>query len=487
MNTLLRAGLGALLGLTLVFGTAFAIEYDDIFEMTANGASDEEIVRRIVEDGRGFELSAREVDDLRDAGVSDIVIDTMRDPELGRDWLEGDDRDDYDDGRYEGGSGYSTSLDEAYGQGYSDGRTSLVFSFGYYYGPLSRYYYDDPFYYSFWSAGYAYSYWPSYYAYWYRPAYAWSYAYPYNYYTYDSFYCHTYYDPGYWAHNGYTVLPGYGRTVWDDGPRWRDGGIAPPKGGRPAAIAGLERLRDNGRANRLRNPAVPAIREAIAWRTPSQRRSTGDLGLPVSRRPSDRTADARLREVTGRRTVERGTVARNEGRGVKGVREVTKGRVVRSSPARGERVARGTTPHVERSSPRSVERGTTPRILRGNARAERGTSRSVERSSPRRIQDRIERRAAPQRPSQEARRSQVREREFDRGESRREAPRAEAPRRGHDRVEAPEREVHRHVEQAPPPRQREEAPPPAQAKEERGGGRANDMIERVGGRGRGGR
>ena len=48
VNTLLRIGLGALLGLTLVFGTALAIEYDDIFEMTANGDSDEAIVRLLV-------------------------------------------------------------------------------------------------------------------------------------------------------------------------------------------------------------------------------------------------------------------------------------------------------------------------------------------------------------------------------------------------------------------------------------------------------
>ncbi|MEO6463349.1 MAG: hypothetical protein ABIP29_09760, partial [Candidatus Eisenbacteria bacterium] len=454
MNTLLRAGLGAFLGLTLVFGTAFAIEYDDIFEMTANGDSDEAIVRLIIEDGRGFELSAREMDDLRDAGVSDIVIDAMRDPELGRDWLAGDHRDDYDDddnGRYDDSrSGYSTSLDEAYGQGYSDGRTSLVFSFGYYYGPLSRYYYDDPFYYSFWSAGYAYSYWPSYYAYWYRPAYAWSYAYPYNYYTYDSYYCHTYYDPGYWSANGYTTLPGYGRTVWDDGPRWRDGGIAPPKGGRPnAATALTSRLRD-GTGTRARNP-VPAIREAMASRTPSQRRAN-DLDLPTTRKPGDRAANTRLREVAGGRAPERGTVARGDGQRTRSVREVIKGRAVRTSPARGERVVRGTrsTPHVERGTPRIQER----------AGRREATQRSVQRGrewSGR--EDRIERREAPeQRPSQEARRSQVRERV--RGESRREAPRADAPRREQPRVEAPPREAHGHVEQALPPRQQEAPPPP---------------------------
>lgn len=459
MNTLLRSGLGAFLGLTLMFGTALAIEYDDIFEMTADGASDEEIVRRIVEDGRGFELSAREMDDLRDAGVSDIVIDAMRDPELGRDWLAGDD--DYDD-RYDNSrSGYSTSLDEAYGQGYSDGRTSLVFSFGYYYGPLSRYYYDDPFYYSFWSAGYAYSYWPSYYAYWYRPAYAWSYAYPYNYYTYDSFYCHTYYDPGYWSSNGYTMLPGYGRTVWDDGPRWRDGGIAPPKGGRPNAAAALTSRLGDRTGTRTRNP-VPVIREAMTSRT----------------KPVDRSANTRLGDAVGRRAPERGTVTRGD----------------------GQRVARGTTPHVERSTPRvvrSTPRGDRPsRTQVGQERVGRreAAQRSIQRGRDwSGSEGRIERRAPEQRPSQEARRSQARERVrvLDRGESRREAPRrghdrVAAPRRGEDRVEAPAREVHRHVEQAPPPRQQEAAPPPpAREKDEERGG-AREVIERAG-RGRGGR
>ena len=118
-----------------------------------------------------------------------------------------------------------SDLDRAYGQGYSDGQTSLVYSFGYYYGPLSRYYYVDPFYYSFWFSGsWGGGYWPSYCAYYYRPAYAWCSPYPYNYYNYSSYYCNTYYDPGYYRANGYTV-PAGGRTIYDTSPRWRDGGV----------------------------------------------------------------------------------------------------------------------------------------------------------------------------------------------------------------------------------------------------------------------
>ena len=268
MRSILRAGLGALLGVALVFSTAYALEYDDVFELTDKGVSVTTLVQLVVDDGRAFDLSGEELSDLRAAGVDEIVIEAMLDPAVGRAWLAGDrDESGSDYGDAPGGTaGYSTSLDEAYGQGYDDGRkTALVYSFGYYYGPLARYYYSDPFYYPFWSAGYAYSSWPSYYASWYRPAYDWYSPYPYNWYTYSSYYCYTYYDPGYWASRGYTVQPGYGRTVWDDGPRWRDGGIAPPKGGRPdgsVVAPSSKRLLDGqlvaGRGRNLRGPSAPS-------------------------------------------------------------------------------------------------------------------------------------------------------------------------------------------------------------------------------------
>ena len=270
VRSILRIGLSVVLATVLAASAAWAVDYDTIFELTQRNVDERTIVQLIVDDGRAFELSDEEIVDLRVAGVSEHVIDAMIDPAAGKAWLAGDVFEGLGEtlGGGETGNGYRSSLDEEYGQGEvaGDGSTPLVFSFGYYYGPLSRYYYDDPYYFPFWSAGYASSYWPSYYAYGWRPADDEYYAYPYNWYEYSSYYCHTYYDPGYWTEIGYTVQPASGSTVWDDGPRFRGGGIIPPKGGRPDAVSG-ERLAVGG-AGRMRNPAAPpAIRESVNPRT----------------------------------------------------------------------------------------------------------------------------------------------------------------------------------------------------------------------------
>src|SRR5689334_13224499 len=169
------------LALTFAATAAFAIDYDDVIGLTNQNVSKRTIIELIVKDGRAFDMTDDEIADLRDEGVDEDVIQAMLDPSFGEDWLDGKVT----------GRDYSTKLDRAYKAGYEDGRTSLVYSFGYYYGPLSRYYYDDPFYYSFWYSGYGLSYWPSYCAYYYRPAYAWYCPYPYNWYNYDSYYCYT--------------------------------------------------------------------------------------------------------------------------------------------------------------------------------------------------------------------------------------------------------------------------------------------------------
>ena len=160
MRSILRMGLSVVLATVLAVSAAWAVTYDDIFELTERAVSERTIVQLIVDDGRAFDLSEDELADLRAADVSQIVIDAMLDPAVGKAWLAGDVGSGSTYGG--GGTGYSTSLDQAYNQGYSAGvgSTALVYSFGYYYGPLSRYYYTDPFYYPFWSAGYSYSYWP---------------------------------------------------------------------------------------------------------------------------------------------------------------------------------------------------------------------------------------------------------------------------------------------------------------------------------------
>jgi len=231
VNTIQRAGLGMLvaLAIALTASAASAIEYADVIGLAKQGVSDRTIVELIVKDGRAFEMTDEETQALVDAGVSQVVISAMLDPAAGQNWLDGKTGPTYDEDGIPTNHDYSTGLDQAYQNGYSDG-TALVYSFGYYYGPLSRYYYDDPFYFSFYWGGYGGGYWPSYYASYYRPYWGWCSPYPYNYYNYNSYYCHTYYDPGYYNACGYPMQPGYGRTVWDNGPRWRDGGL-PPDGG----------------------------------------------------------------------------------------------------------------------------------------------------------------------------------------------------------------------------------------------------------------
>lgn len=386
MKTLQRACLATLVALafSLAATAAFAVEYEDIIGLTKEGVSTRTIMELIVKDGRAFEMSDEETQRLVDAGVDSDVIKAMLDPSYAQTWLDGGNP------PSSGGGGYSTSLDDAYGQGYSAGvATSLVFSFGYYYGPLSRYYYCDPFYYSFWNSGfYGYGYWPSYCAAYYRP-YASCYgAYPYNYYNYNSYYCNTYYDPGYYAANGYNVSP-YGRTVYDNGPRWRDGGIPPESGGR---------TRD-GMVADGRNPAAPPVVRDLQPRdggtaTARSRDLVANNGMRNGRvssevggarggstrviRPSDGAATrgsgtSRIDRSQGdmQRGSEAGRMAR-EGRTPRtiGSSEIQRGEVGRSNrswlPERGQGVRRvdGTS---ERGS--SSERGTS----------ERGVSRSTSR------------------------------------------------------------------------------------------------------------
>jgi hypothetical protein len=329
VKTFARAGvtIGIALVLTLAAHAAFAIEYDDVLNYTKQGVSDRAIVELIVKDGRAFKMSSDERNELRDANVSEIVIRAMDDPSYGQDWLDGkvetpqdfdngddpgaddqgtDDRGDDNPGSYDQGQpgdggapntdedgivdegGYSTSLDQAYGNGYANGNTDLVYSFGYYYGPLARYYNCDPFYYPFWSHGYAASYWPSYCAYWWRPRYDWCYAYPYNVYNYNSYYCFTYFDPGYYSHNGYHVLPGYRRTVWDNGPRWRNGGTPPPSGGRPLSRILDTRFAEAGGLGGARRYAPPVIHEAVSAPLRNRMGASPSLGAAIQRTPIDR-------------------------------------------------------------------------------------------------------------------------------------------------------------------------------------------------------
>lgn len=387
MKSFARAcvSIGIALALSMAAHAAYAIEYDDVIGLTKQGVSDRTIVELIVKDGRAFQMSSDERNTLRDDGVSEIVIRAMDDPRIGQDWLDGkytlpgDAGDAYGDGTDSGGEtgngepepqavqdedgissggGYSSSLDDAYGNGYSDGgNTALVYSFGYYYGPLASYYYCDPYYYPFWDRGYASTYWPSYYAFYWRPRYDWCYSYPYNYYDYNSFYCHTFFDAGYYAHNGYQVRAGFHRSVWDNGPRWRNGGL-PPAGGTGAGTRGRAlngRFADSGGLGIGRPSAPPVIQQATALRMPGRDRMQN--GTPVSRTPISRTpSDGGVQAVRGadrgfdrgisrgaQGGVDRGTVTNDRPRRMSGIGNILRQPAPRSQPdvsRSGDRIPR---------------------------------------------------------------------------------------------------------------------------------------------------
>jgi len=350
VKSILRAGFATLVALMFAVGVASAIEYNDVIGLTEQGVSDRTIIELIVKDGRAFEMSDDELARLKTAGVSQVVIDAMLDPAVGQDWLDGPDGPSSGGG---GGGGYSTSLDQTYGNGYSAGyssglSTALVFSFGYYYGPLASYYYSDPFYYPFWYSGYSCAYWPSYYAYCYRPAYSWCYSYPYNYYNYGSYYCHTYYDPGYYVHNGYNVQPGYGRTVWDNGPRWRDGGLPPSGAGRVDPGTGsASRTRvnggqfANGERGATRTGAPPVVREA---QTGTRGRLAGGENLDTRARSNRSVQSPRVVRSSPDEGTSSGTMRS----------QPTRSRSVENAPKTERAPSARTSPDVERS----------PRVIR---------------------------------------------------------------------------------------------------------------------------
>jgi len=311
---LLRIGTLAL-ALIAFAPAAHALEYDEIFTLLERDVTERTLVQLVVDDGRGFELAEQDSLDLVQAGATRILIRAMREPAWGRAWLDEEpwaleEAEALVDPMLD--AQYRTALDRGYGAG----KTALVWSLGYYNGPLSRYYYDDPFFYDFWFTGYATSYWPSYFAYWYRPAHEECYAYPYDWYATTSYYCDAYYDPGYWVERGYTVQPGYGRLVTDTTPRWRDGGIEPPKGGRPGDVA-----------------YAPVIDEALApkpmaVRHPEREPATGSLrsgvGLSSGTRPetaADRFARVLAEANTPPRTGTRTRVAAASDDGQRALRE----------------------------------------------------------------------------------------------------------------------------------------------------------------------
>src|SRR5438067_9421791 len=116
---LMRVGVLALAMLVTGVAAAWAIEFDDILDMTSRGVADRAIIEEIIKDGRPFELDDQDLSTLQDGGVSRAVISAMEDPsaaarEYGRDEGDTDDQS-YDNGdNGDSQPGYSSDFDSQY-------------------------------------------------------------------------------------------------------------------------------------------------------------------------------------------------------------------------------------------------------------------------------------------------------------------------------------------------------------------------------------
>jgi hypothetical protein len=206
MRSLLATALLAVLGAT----GAWALTPDDAIRLTESGVDDVTIIAKICSDAEAWDLSADDIVYLRNLGVSDGVVQALIDPAAAAD-------------KY--GFTLGVATQESVGQPVeSDGSSAYVYSLGYYYGPLSRYYYCDPYFYPYiYSGGFSFgfSYWP-----WFYASYSWPYSYGYYPYPYFWYPCDSYYYGYGYCGNDYDHFhgpppPGAGNYYGDT--RWRDG------------------------------------------------------------------------------------------------------------------------------------------------------------------------------------------------------------------------------------------------------------------------
>ena len=209
MRRLFAIALLATLGAT----GAWALTPDDAIRLTEKGVDDLTILAKICSDAEAWDLTADDIVYLRDLGVSNEIIQALIDPAAAAStygFTLGD--------ATQGGAAGNEAPAE------SGGSTAYVYSLGYYYGPLSRFYYCDPYFHTYmYSSGFSFgfSYWPWYYASSYWPYSYGYYPYPYFWYPCDSYYygygyCGSYY-PTYYG----SPPPGSGSYYGDV--RWRDG------------------------------------------------------------------------------------------------------------------------------------------------------------------------------------------------------------------------------------------------------------------------
>jgi len=191
---------------------AWALTPDDAIRLSEQGVDDLTIIAKICSDAEAWDLTADDILYLRDLGVSGDVIKALIDPASAAEKF-----------------GFTLGVATPTGTtGYGEpaetaGSSAYVYSLGYYYGPLARFYYQDPYFYPYmYSAGFSFgfSYWP-----WFYGSYCWPYSYgyyPYPYYWYpcDSYYYgYGYCGPYYSTYYG-PPPPGGGNYYGDV--RWRD-------------------------------------------------------------------------------------------------------------------------------------------------------------------------------------------------------------------------------------------------------------------------
>lgn len=280
--------------------SAWALTPDDAIDLSQQGAADETIIAKICADGDAWDLSADDIAYLREQGVSEDVIDALIDPERAAEEFG-----------FTLGDG---NADEDYGP-----RTAYVYSLGYYYGPLSRYYFCDPFFYSYYSCSdfaFSYSYWPTYYSTYCHPYYYGFYPYPYFVYPSTSFYYgFSYCGPSYTAFYHSRIRGGghrFGNVRYRD---WDGNGQVSYRSGKPDEPRYRSRNGEGGRIDR-----GAGLRQPVGWerrnggQVRARERDDNGLGLrvPGRERVGLRDSDPALRRGWRSRDDGNGRVARDE-------------------------------------------------------------------------------------------------------------------------------------------------------------------------------
>jgi hypothetical protein len=193
----------ALTATLLLLGSsaAHALTPDDAIYLSQQGVDPEIIIAKICADAEAWDLTAEEIVYLAEEGVSLDVINALIDPvsaaeKWGFTLGEPDIYLEEEDGYYTEEEGYYLGEDVG---------SSLIFSLGFYYGPLSVHYFSHPYFYPYmYCNGFAfsYSYWPVYYRNYYYPYGCGYYPYPYHAYGPGSYYCGDVY-VGHYQHNYY--------------------------------------------------------------------------------------------------------------------------------------------------------------------------------------------------------------------------------------------------------------------------------------------